>query len=75
MLSRTRANADHVGPGVGAIESQFLIRDGGSLDLSEQQMVDCAAFDWYGARRDGCQGGWMNEVFDYALAYGVAKES
>ena len=43
---------------VGAIESAYLLA-GQTLNLSEQQLVDCSTK--YG--NHGCQGGWMDSAF------------
>ena len=52
-----------------AIESKLLIQYGKMnssypIDLSEQQVLDCVAGQSY--RSKGCQGGYLDEVFDYA---------
>ena len=46
---------------MGAIESSLLISQNleTSLDLSEQQMVDCVTQSF------GCNGGWMSHVYSY----------
>jgi cathepsin L len=51
-----------------AIESQALIHLNKSLDLSEQQIVDCSAD--YG--NQGCMGGLMTNSFEYLKQAGGA---
>jgi C1A family cysteine protease len=48
----------------GAHESAHAIKEGNSVSLSEQQVVDCDKKD------NGCGGGWMNQAFDYIKANG-----
>lgn len=67
------------------IESNFLIRKGPALDLSEQYMLDCAESEqtvFRGGRvvtlkqRAGtCAGGWYGPVFEYLRSHGPALES
>lgn len=42
----------------GALEGQHFIKTGKLVELSEQQLVDCA-------KKDGCSGGWGYEAFEY----------
>ena len=35
------------------------------MDLSEQQLVDCQKVAY------GCEGGWVNVAFDYAITNGL----
>ena len=41
------------------LESAWYIKNGISLDLSEQQLVDCSTSNW------GCNGGWMDNGRNY----------
>jgi cathepsin L len=49
-----------------ALQSASLIQRGVSVDLSEQQLVDC-----YGV---GCGGAWMTDAMDYASYNGLTTE-
>lgn len=40
---------------------------GGSVDLSEQQYVDCSR----GQGNQGCNGGWYHYAWNYAKGYGI----
>ncbi len=46
---------------IAALESQYFLKYGSTSRLSEQQLVDCA----YGTTRSGCDGGWMDEAWQY----------
>jgi C1A family cysteine protease len=56
---------------VGAMESRNKIKTGTLLDLSEQQLVDCAG-GVYG--NEGCNGGDMGTAMDYAHDKGMESE-
>ena len=51
---------------LGALESQYLLHKNQSIDLSEQALVNCIP--------TGCNGGWMNWVWDYIQKNGVPLE-
>jgi cathepsin L len=54
---------------IGALESADAIKGGNLKDLSEQQLVDCA-----GAQgNQGCNGGLMNQAFDYLIQFGGSE--
>lgn len=52
----------------GAIEGAWAIAKGQLLDLSEQQLVDCATGLPYTSR--GCNGGEMDDAFKYVMQNG-----
>ena len=56
-----------------ALESRLIILKGASksIDLSEQQIVDCSKSEG----NNGCNGGTGSAVYDYIKAHGVGKES
>ena len=51
-----------------AIESLYLIEKGEKLDLSEQELVDCAP-------DMNCDGGWNDVTFKYIVENGITTES
>ncbi len=56
---------------ISAVESAYLMKNKKkykSIDLSEQQMVDCTT----SLGNNGCNGGWMPLIFDYEIKYGSA---
>jgi C1A family cysteine protease len=52
----------------GAVEGAWAIATGKLLDLSEQQLVDCATGLTYGSH--GCNGGQMEGAFKYVIDHG-----
>jgi C1A family cysteine protease len=57
----------------GTMEGAWAISTGNLLDLSEQQLVDCATGVTYGSH--GCNGGQMEGADKYAIAYGMCSLS
>lgn len=56
----------------GAIEGAWAVTKGQLLDLSEQQLVDCAKGIKYGSH--GCNGGQMEGAFKYVIENGQCSE-
>lgn len=52
---------------LGAFESNHKIRNNEALDLSEQQILDCA-------NSGTCDGGWFQKVFEHLIQRGVGIE-
>ena len=53
---------------VSDLESSYLLNGyQGSIDLSEQQLVDCAS-SFYNS---GCAGGWMTNAFAYIYKFPI----
>ena len=57
----------------GAVEGYWAIYKGQLLDLSEQQLVDCATGVLYGSH--GCNGGQMDGAFKYIIENGQCELS
>ena len=56
-----------------ALESYNKIKNGGKLlRLSPQQLIDCSSSDEYGNL--GCDGGFIDYVFSYAVTNSVMLE-
>ena len=54
----------------GALESAWAVKTGKINDFSEQQLVDCSRDQGNG----GCNGGWMNQAFNYYQLHGPCFE-
>ncbi|KAH7716045.1 cathepsin L-like cysteine proteinase [Aphelenchoides avenae] len=59
----------------GAMEGASKRAFGRLISLSEQQLIDCSNSDVFDFGNDGCEGGTMDEAFEYASEYGVEPES
>jgi len=53
------------------MESWALITSKGSVDLSEQQLVDCSKPQG----NQGCNGGWPSSALRYVAQYGIASQT
>jgi cathepsin L len=60
--------------GSAAFEGSYNIVNGRSLDVSEQQVVDCAK-NKNGSDAGSCGGGWYAGVFEHFIALGAVSES
>jgi C1A family cysteine protease len=56
----------------GAIESSWAISKGELINLSEQELVDCATGIKYGGH--GCNGGQMDGAFKYVEQFGLCSD-
>lgn len=57
-----------------SIEAAYAKKTGVSIDLSEQQLVDCGKAADGPGNDDGCEGGWMPSAFNYLAKAGVVAE-
>lgn len=58
---------------VAAIESAYAIKSNLTLDLSEQELVDCSSVGRYHSR--GCNYGFNDEAFQYVIDNGINEEN
>lgn len=52
----------------GSIEGVNFLYSGKMIVLSEQELIDCDTAD------DGCEGGWMDDAFEFVEQYGLDTE-
>jgi C1A family cysteine protease len=57
----------------GAVEGAWAISTGQLVDLSEQELVDCAKGTSYGSH--GCNGGQMEGAFKYIIEHGQCADA
>ena len=57
----------------GAVEGAWAIAKGQLIDLSEEQLVECATGMSYGSH--GCNGGQMEGAFKYVIEHGQCSDS
>ena len=55
------------------VEANYLIRNGKDVDLSEQNIVECAK-GRRGRKAGSCSGGWYGKVFDHLRVKGALEE-
>jgi C1A family cysteine protease len=55
---------------IAAIEALYFIKGHTLTTFSEQELVDCKY-----EGNDGCNGGWMDACFDYAMNVGVSTDA
>ena len=55
---------------IGSVETLHAIQSGVLTQYSEQELVDCSGT--FG--NDGCDGGWMDNGFDYIIENGISTE-
>ncbi len=55
-------------------ETDYLLKNGKTLDISEQSILDCAV-DRNGNDAGSCDGGWYGGVFDYLMVKGAKLET
>ncbi|XP_076252091.1 digestive cysteine proteinase 2-like [Rhynchophorus ferrugineus] len=56
---------------IGSLESQFFLKTGHLVSLSEQNLMDCAVDQTNRA----CSGGWMSNAYDYLKNHWVTSEN
>ncbi|KAH1022762.1 procathepsin L [Dendroctonus ponderosae] len=56
---------------VGSIESQYYLKHGVLVSISEQNLIDCAVDQ----TNNGCNGGWMANAFQYLTTHSITAES
>lgn len=56
----------------GAIEGRIFLRDGVLVNLSQQELVDCAIGVY---ENQGCHGGYMDNAFRYVIDRGITDDT
>jgi len=57
--------------GICALEGLYVVKGSPLTTFSEQEIVDCSKS--FG--NDGCDGGWMDQVFNYTMVNGIHKDA
>ncbi|CAH1174077.1 unnamed protein product [Phaedon cochleariae] len=57
---------------VASVEGQAAIKSGSQIPLSQQQLVDCATYEYHNS---GCDGGYMLRGFEYIRDHSLESEA
>lgn len=56
---------------MGSIESQYYLKHGVLVSISEQNLIDCSTDQI----NNGCNGGWMANAFQYLTTHSITAEN